>query len=55
MQKTFGPPTRESSRFKGPYTADESAAKVTDVILKQLDLELHGGILISEHGDQEWV
>ncbi|KAM0447554.1 hypothetical protein ACHAO4_008881 [Trichoderma viride] len=55
MQKAFGPPISESNRFKGPYSADESAAKVTDVILKQLSLEVHGGILISEYGDQQWV
>lgn len=55
MQKAFGPPISESNRFKGPYTADEAAAKVTDVILNQLDVEVNGGILISEYADQQWV
>lgn len=55
MQKAFGPPISESNRFEEPYTADESAAKVTEVILKQLDLEAHEGILISEYADQQWV
>ncbi|KAL7917376.1 hypothetical protein ACQKWADRAFT_317394 [Trichoderma austrokoningii] len=55
MQKTFSPPINESNRFKGPYSADESAAKVTDVILEKLNLEMHGGILVSEYGDQQWI
>lgn len=55
MQKSFGPPIQASNRFKGPYTADESAAKVTDVIINHLDLEKNGGILISEYNDQQWV
>ncbi|KAJ4865532.1 short chain dehydrogenase domain-containing protein [Trichoderma breve] len=55
VQKSFGPPIQASNRFKGPYTPDESAAKVTDVIINHLDLEKNGGILISEYNDQQWV